>query len=223
MGSAKPIILSISGGKKPYEVTDSSGVKITGNSVPFKLGLLPIAVKDGNGCQVKINSVSVALSLLSIDKNATIVKNATVGQSNGSITLAVNGDSPDLKYLWSIATTTKNLIGLQAGTYCVTITDALDCQVTECFTVKSVVSTEDNILAQAIEVYPNPVNELLTIVVTENANIQSLMLLNDKGQLINQFAQIPTQLDMSLLPQGIYFLKINNDKGEWAMKRVIKM
>jgi hypothetical protein len=222
-GTPKPILLSISGGKKPYEITDSSGVKITGNAVPFKLGLLPIVVKDGNGCQVKINSISVALSLLSIDKNATVVKNATVGQSNGSITLVVNGDSPNLKYLWSIATITKNLTNVQAGTYCVTITDGLGCQVTECFTVKSVVSTEDNLLAQAIQVYPNPVNELLTIIVTENADIQSLVLLNDKGQLIRQFEQIPTQLDMSLLPQGIYFLKINNDKGEWAMKRVIKM
>ncbi len=223
MGSPKPIQLSISGGKAPFTVTDSSGVKITGNSVLPKLGLLPILVTDANGCETKITSISLSLSLLSIDKNATIVKNATVGQSNGSITLAVNGDSPDLKYAWSTATTIKNLTGLQAGLYCVTIIDGLGCQVTECFTVKSVVSTEDNLLAQAIDIYPNPVNEKLTIATTENVVIQSLMLLNDKGQLISQFTQIPTPLDMSLLPQGIYFLKINNDKGEWAMKRVIKM
>ncbi|PSJ72030.1 hypothetical protein C7N43_36300, partial [Sphingobacteriales bacterium UPWRP_1] len=51
----------------------------------------------------------------------------TSGGSNGAITLTVTGGTAPFTYLWSNNATTQNLTALTAGTYTVTVTDAIGC------------------------------------------------------------------------------------------------
>jgi hypothetical protein len=222
-GNSSLINLTVGGGKSPFVLTDSSGVVITSTMVKPKTGLLPITIVDANGCKSQISTIKATLGLLAIDKTTTIVKDATGTQFNGSITLTTTGITGTAKYAWSNGALTKDLLGLNSATYCVTVTDDLGCSITECFTVKSVISTEDNILAQAIRVFPNPTNEILYLETTESIDIQGITLLNDKGQALSRFDRLVPQINLSLLPQGIYFLKIESQNGEWAMKRVVKL
>ncbi|NJL75562.1 MAG: S8 family serine peptidase [Saprospiraceae bacterium] len=58
--------------------------------------------------------------------DATAISESCVGD-NGSITLLVSGSELNPSYLWSNGATTKDISGLMAGTYTVTVTDACGC------------------------------------------------------------------------------------------------
>ena len=71
------------------------------------------------------------------------------------------------------------------------------------------------------KIYPNPVKDKLTIV-SEN-HIQSVKVLNLNGQVIDFFDNlnlISTQLDLSELQRGFYYLKLEFENGSEEMMKV---
>ena len=81
---------------------------------------------------------------LSIDSEITPVTN--VDGNNGAIALTVQS-SDALTYVWSNGETTKDIDGLSADRYRVTITGAEDCEVVESFDVEWSAIFADNIIA----------------------------------------------------------------------------
>ncbi len=59
---------------------------------------------------------------------------ATFGNP-GNIEVSVYGGTPPYNYAWNNGATTSDIIGLAAGTYCVTVTDMAACTLTECVTI----------------------------------------------------------------------------------------
>lgn len=66
-----------------------------------------------------------------------------------------------------------------------------------------------------LKVYPNPSTNIITIEAQFNENYGTLRIFNINGQeLIKQIVkQKETQIDISKLPKGIYFIKIENDNS----------
>lgn len=187
-----------------------------------KTGWYIVTNTGSNGCVSK-DSVNVKVKIAAIiDSLKTLVRNTLDDVGNaGQIILAISGNSTGLSYKWSNNATTKDLVNVTRGKYCVTISDADGCSSSKCFEVKQDVGTEDNILAKAIHIYPNPVQDVLNIEIDNALDIRQLMLLNNQGQIISQYETLPSVIEMGILPPGIYFLKIENKEGIWAMKRVI--
>ncbi len=85
-----------------------------------------VMVKDDNcalnGFQIYSYSITVPSMSLS-----TQVANPVCGAVNGNIDLIVSGNSGPYGYLWSNGATSEDLTGVPAGTYTVTVTDAIGC------------------------------------------------------------------------------------------------
>ena len=63
--------------------------------------------------------------------------------------------------------------------------------------------------ADAFEVYPNPAHNNLTVKASQN--ISSIQIVNMLGQtvmIIGQTNEQSTQLDITTLPAGVYFVKV---------------
>jgi hypothetical protein len=57
------------------------------------------------------------------------------GDENGSASVSASGGTPPYTYLWSNGETTESIVGLSAGTYTVTVTDANGCEISDGVTI----------------------------------------------------------------------------------------
>lgn len=73
-----------------------------------------------------------------------------------------------------------------------------------------------------IQIYPNPVKDKLIIENIKNIEIESISLINLNGQIVKQFNSLGTQLDISDISSGLFFLKITYKNGELIEKIMIE-
>ena len=76
----------------------------------------------------------------------------------------------------------------------------------------------DDIDALKVNVYPNPTTDRITIFSSENVSISQVYIYNQLGQLVLQSSE--KDIDVSLLPKGLYLLKIEGKDRIRAMKLV---
>ena len=62
-----------------------------------------------------------------------------------------------------------------------------------------------------VTLYPNPTQQEITVYCSDK--ITSLMIMNVLGQLVysNKYSSTQVQIDVSILPSGIYFLQVNDE------------
>jgi hypothetical protein len=75
-----------------------------------------------------------------------------------------------------------------------------------------------------IKIYPNPTSGILNILFTENKEkIEIASIYNISGQKVHEFDPdlVPTTLDLSFLPKGIYFINLNSKSQNYHAKIII--
>ena len=72
--------------------------------------------------------------------------------------------------------------------------------------------------AETIRVYPNPSFDLVHIDNFNDLAIERISLYDISGRLVKTLANDLQKLDVGSLPSGLYFLKIQTDKGELTKK-----
>ena len=144
-GATGSVTINLTGGVAPFEYvingTTYSGVPdatlpISGLSE----GTYPVTVTDGNGCTATSSVTITEPDALSASIVATNVN--CNGGNNGTVDLTVTGGTAPYTFEWSNTATTEDMIGLTAGTYSVTVTDANGCT-----TTTSVEVTEPTVLS----------------------------------------------------------------------------
>ncbi len=84
----------------------------------------------------------------------------------------------------------------------------------------SALSTQDFDFSRYLILYPNPSDQILNISQNENIVIQSFEIYDVLGQLIIAIpnAKATSNIDISKLKTGNYFIKVKSDKGSSSMK-----
>lgn len=190
-----------------------------------------VTVTDALGCSV------VETFVLSepddIDPGMTIIPdNISTGAPDGSVTFQTSGGSPPYTFDWDLFGEISNtLVGtLASGSYQVTIIDAQGCEKEVTVEIGSTTtSTKDLILLEKIELYPNPVQDLLFLKIPEVINEDlEISISNTLGQRMteNYFLERGTSdfsIDVNSWAGGIYFVKIKLQEEEKIWKiNVIK-
>jgi large repetitive protein len=113
-----------SAGTAPYNVVWSTNQ--TSNTIAnLSTGIYTVTVTDATGCAV-VGSINVSSPTppLNIVVNGT---NETCAQNDGTVNVVAIGGTAPYTYVWNTTATADSLIGLAAGTYSVTVTDANNC------------------------------------------------------------------------------------------------
>lgn len=108
-------------------------------------GTYSVTVTDAGGCSTIATAVLTGPVPISINPAITAT---SCGQCNGSAVLNASGGTSPYTYLWSNGATTAACIGLCAGVYNVTVTDATGCSAT--FTINVSSSNAPSISSQVI-------------------------------------------------------------------------
>lgn len=124
-GNDGEIDITVSGGLAPYTYTWSNG-ETTEDIDELPAGTYTVDITDARGCQTNLN-VTILEPNSGIEASATVTDINCKGSADGAISLSVAGGQPPYSFLWSNESTSKDISGLSAGTYSVTISDVNNC------------------------------------------------------------------------------------------------
>lgn len=132
--STGSITTSVSGGGGGYSYLWSDGSR--GSSISnLEAGNYSLTVMDDTGCSVTENyEITEPATGLEID-SFTDASPVCAGGSDGSLEVNPSGGVAPFTYRWSNGATTKQITGLSAGPYSVTVTDSNDCTATDDFSL----------------------------------------------------------------------------------------
>jgi len=129
----------VNNGKPPYTYEWSSGiVEVTSDTfniqTGFGYGTEYVTVTDANGCSL-VASSSITSTNPEITYQFNVSDAPCYGLPGGSIQVIPGGGTPPYTFTWNTGDTLQYLQSLYAGTYYVTITDAIGCTATASVTI----------------------------------------------------------------------------------------
>ena len=218
------IDVTVNGGTAPFSFSWSNGAT-TEDLSGLAAGSYSLTLTDSLGCSASANYVITAPDSIELVLSSTP---ETGGNSDGSVTVSPGGGTPPFSFAWDSnpVQTTATATGLPAGTYTVTVTDSNGCTATgqvEVSLIAGVVMGSPN---PEMKLFPNPANERVYLELEGIGNQEATVWLMDlKGQLLMKttfeaFGRIPMELNITSLPNGLYYIKVFTG-GKSTVKKVV--
>ncbi len=163
------------------------------------VGFYNLTVTDNNNCNNTYSFSVIQSNVLNL--NGSVTDTDCNNGNTGAIDVTPNGGIPGYSYLWDTGDETEDLIGLDAGTYIVTVTDAGNCQEVAIYNVgmPSTLNYTDQVTAVACH------NEA-------NGSID-LNVWGGNGQYSYQWDNGAMTQDINNLSAGTYTVTINDGNG----------
>ncbi len=125
---------TVSGGTAPFNFAWNNGSLVDSIS-NVSAGNYVVTVSDLNGCSATANTTILQTDSVSLS-GISVTNVLCFGNNTGSIFIATTaGGTAPYTYAWSNGATTKNISGVNAGNYSITITDSKDCSATRSFAI----------------------------------------------------------------------------------------
>ena len=159
------INITVAGGTSPYTyswVTGSTQIRTTEDPTGLPAGTYNVTVTDANSCTATGSAVISSVNMIAIVLTPT---NESCGNGAGSIAASVTGGSGTFTYSWNTSPvkTTKDISGLSAGTYILTVTDST----TSCtHTGSATITSTPGITAVSADVTYNECDSSLVVTAT---------------------------------------------------------
>lgn len=87
-----------------------------------------------------------------------------------------------------------------------------------CFLITEIAEINNTL----IQIYPNPAQDKIKIKNSGNLKIESISIIDLKGQKLMEFEKTLTLLDLSKISTGIYLIKLIHENGEITKKIIIE-
>jgi hypothetical protein len=126
------IALNVSGGSGAYTFLWSNGMTQQ-NISNLSSGLYTVTVTDATGCTAQKTFMLSNSTLISA---TSVLKHTTCNQVTGGIDITPSGGIAPYTFLWNNGATTEDITNVGAGTYSVTITDAVGCSAKKNYTLR---------------------------------------------------------------------------------------
>ncbi|MFZ4633075.1 MAG: gliding motility-associated C-terminal domain-containing protein [Saprospiraceae bacterium] len=179
-----------------YKWSNLSTAQDIGN---LAAGFYTVTVTQGT-C-VATATFEVGEQLILPNANTAVIP-AVCGQSNGGVTLSVNGGSSPYTFKWSTMATTQNLNNVPPGTYTVTVTDFYNCTTTATATVPNSTITPNITAVPTANTSCAAPNGALNITVTPTGPVYTYA-----------WSNMTTQEDPVNLAPGVYTVTVNAGLG----------
>ncbi|MBI2271144.1 MAG: gliding motility-associated C-terminal domain-containing protein [Bacteroidetes bacterium] len=126
-----------SGGTSPYTYVWNPSGQTTSSATGLSTGTYTILVKEGGGCS---DSFTVTVTQQTVAITATpLTTPSNCGNNTGTINVTAGGGTLPYTYSWNPpAGTSASASGLGAGSYTLTVTDNIGCEVTTVATISSI-------------------------------------------------------------------------------------
>lgn len=189
-----------SGGTAPYTFAWSNGGN-TSTITGLAPGSYTVTVTDANNCTAS-QTVMVNSGGVSCDVSVTVsTQNTACGSDDGEATASVSGGTAPFSYTWSNGGNTATISGLGAGTYTVTVVDAMGCMATSSGVINSAGNISCNITIT------NTISE-------QGANDGALEAsATGSGPFTYLWSNGETTAEISGLGAGTYSVTVTNNEG----------
>jgi len=127
-GNTGKIVLNVTGGTQPYTYIWSPNVSSVDSAVGLTATTYTVTVHDASSCIAVVAATITQPQALSASLQSV---NADCGLNDGWAKITASGGTGSYIYLWSVPQSTDSITGLTGGTYYVTVTDSLGCQLTD--------------------------------------------------------------------------------------------
>lgn len=115
------------GGTTPYSIIwYTTPTQTTATATALAAGTYGFKVTDALGC---IRTGSVVVNPVNMINSVFLPTSATCMLSNGSLSVTASGGTTPYSYSWSTGSTASSISSVPAGSYGVTITDAIGCSI----------------------------------------------------------------------------------------------
>lgn len=200
------------GGTAPYRYVWSKG-DTTQARINIGTGTNCVSVYDAFNCFATACGRVSAPGCDSV--GVTIGYNGAGPDENSAYVIPQGGTAP-YTYVWNTGATDSAIYNLSSGIYCATVTDAIGCSATPCAGESAPptgIKEEDN-LGQ-IEVYPNPVSDVLTIELEEQENATlTIVTIDGKEVLSHNLTKGRNTIITETLPTGMYMYTVADAVGQ---------
>lgn len=171
-----------------------------------------------NICATKVDTINVTINPLPI---VDLGGDTTVCDYNLPYVLDAGSA---ISYLWSDNSTSQTLDVNTAGTYIVTVTDAVGCEGTDTVvvTLDPCIGLDETTFSNVL-IYPNPTNGMVNIDLKENVEIKNVFIvdLNGKAVYTSEISENMISIDLSAVEAGIYMVILTSDKAYMQQRLVI--
>ncbi len=212
--------VSATGGTPPYTYSwNSSPTQTTATATGLCAGSYTVTVTDGvSATQTATVAITQPAAVLSTTMGSTNQTNVT---PDGTATATPAGGTSPYTYVWNPGgQTTQTAVGLAAGTYTVTVTDAHACTTTNTVSIISTVGVNSLDISSELNVYPNPSSGLLFVELNSlNNESYSLQLINLTGQIVYHkdlsfsAGKNITTISTDAIEEGLYILQLSSEVG----------